>query len=250
MDNNCKNCSSIIHGKICDNCGQKVIDERWSTKVLWTQFFHQITNIEKGFFFTIKALFILPGKLIGDYWRGSTVKYYNPFRYVLILIAVNLLLSYWLGINDMLEESLQSTMVADEIEHDQIQKASQKFDNWLNFLVLLLIPVRSGITRFLFKNSKNNFAEHLIMNSYIVGQQSFISSFTQFIFYFSPSLFVIYMPFNFIVGVSYDTFVFRKTFNEHVLLSLVKALVTGILGIIAFLSLVYIFSFIAISVSG
>jgi hypothetical protein len=245
----CVNCSTSLKGPICHICGQKQVNKRWSVRILWTQFINQLTNIEKGFFYTIKSLFVDPSKIIVDYWKGSTISYYNPFRFLIILTAINLLLSYWLGINDMLQEYVEPGIVDNDFTKDEINTASQKFDSWLNFLVLLLVPVNALFTRLFFRKSNNNYAEHLIMNSFIFGQTAFISSFTQFIFFAIPSLFVIFLPFNFMVGWVYNSYVYKHTFNEKITTTVLKALIIGILGVTVFFGLVILFSAVALALS-
>ena len=228
---NCRNCGTELLGKICHQCGQKVIDQRWSTRAMFTQFLEQLTNIEHGFLYTGKWLFINPGQVIQDFWDRKTIRYFHPFRYILVWVAINLLINFWLGIDDMLQQSLQPAVVDQSFEQAQIDAADQKFDAWLNALVLLLLPVFALLTSWLFKKYRKNYAEHLIMNAYMMGQQSLITSFTHFIFYFFPALFVIYLPFNFLVGLVYNTYVLKQIFREALWKILLKAFVMGIIGL-------------------
>ncbi len=245
----CKNCGTPLSGPFCSKCGQRQITQRWSVPVLSQQFIHQLTNIEKGFLFTVKALFVFPGKMMRDYWQGKTVIYYNPFRYLLIWTTINLLISFWLGIDDMLQAALQPASLEASVGVERLQSADQQFDSWMNFLVLLLIPVISWVTLLLFKKKGYNYAEHLIMNAFIFGQQALLSTFTQFIFYFFPILFSAYFGFYFLLGLLYNTYVFTKTFREPWWIVLIKALVIGIAGILTLFLLVGLFSVLAIAIS-
>lgn len=236
--NSCKNCGTPLAGSICYECGQKVIKERWSVSDFCIQFIAQITNIEKGFTYTIISMFKNPGKVLTDYWTGCTIPYYNPLRFALILIAINLLVSFTLGINEMLAASMSDMNAVENIDPGHYEEASDTFNQWLNVLVLLLIPIRGLITWVLFRKKGHNYAEHLIMNSFIMGQQAFFSSITQFLFYFIPGIFVIYMPFNFLIGVMYDSWVFKSTFRDHIIIIILKAILVGIIGILVFLFLI------------
>ncbi|MBT8219481.1 MAG: DUF3667 domain-containing protein [Bacteroidia bacterium] len=248
-DKHCANCGNQLYGFICHECGQKQVSERWSTPILVQQFIHQITNIERGFVFTIKELFKSPGRLIHNYWKGITVIYYNPFRYLLIWTAINLLITFWLGIDDMLQASMEPDFIEEQLGAEKMESADQQFDSWMNILVLLLIPIISVVTKWMFKNAKKNYAEHLILNSYIFGHQALITSITQFIFYFLPGLFSIYIVFNFAIGWIYNSYIFYNTFNEKIGTVVLKALVIGILGMLAFFVLVVIFSGMALLLS-
>ena len=242
---NCKNCGENLVGSYCHTCGQKLISEKWTTNLLVKQFIHQISNIEKGFWHTVKGLFVFPGKLLHDYWRGKTIVYYNPFRYVLIWTAVNLLINFWLGIDDLLQEQIQPQLIEDSFSKSEIQSADKKFDSWLNILVILQVPINSFITKWLFKKSGQNYAEHLILNTYLLAQQSLMGSFTQFVFYFFQSTVYIYFLFNFMVGLVYNTYVFKRTFKEKWILIIGKALLLCMIGMLIFILLIALFSTVA-----
>ena len=242
----CISCDTSLYGEICHNCGQKVLKEPWSINLILRQFIQQLTNVERGFIFTSLQLFAEPSKVIREYWKGMTIKYYNPFRFVLIWTAVNLLINFWIGIDDMLQDALQPQAIEEAIDSDTLKSADQKFDAWLNIMVLLLIPVFGYLTKILFARKTESYAKHVLMNSFIMGQQSLITSFTHFVFYFFPALFVIYIPFNFLIGVVYNSYVFKKMYNQNILLTIGKAILIGIVGLVVFGALVFLFSTAAI----
>ncbi len=240
----CINCREILQGPVCHNCGQKVIDKRWTVKGLTTQFLQQLTNIEKGFTHTAVMLFKAPGKLITEYWRGKTLPYYNPFRYTLILVAINILTSIGLGIAEMIQRDFSSFENDSEFSSQQMLIAEQDLWNWLNLLVLLIIPAVALMTFLLFRSKKKNYAEHLIMNTYIYGQQSLITIVTNLIFVVFPSLFSGYMVFNFLIGLAYNSYIYMRTFKEAWWLVLIKALVVGVVGLIVLMGLITAFIYI------
>ena len=244
--NQCKNCHSELQGPICHQCGQPVIRHRWTTNQVFRRFLHQISDLEKGFLYTVKKLFTAPHTLIANYWQGITVKAYGPFRYALIWTALNLLVNFWLGIDEMLQQALQPQVVTEEFSGEQIEEADQQFDAWLNMLVLLLIPIKSLITKWFFGKHGQNYGEHLIMNTYILGQQALITTFTQVLFYFLPFLLSGYLVFNFLVGLIYDSYVFKGLFKEKLVLIILKAFLIGLLGLVAFFGLLTLFSSLAL----
>lgn len=245
----CVNCNKELHGRICHNCGQKVFSQRWTVTILLNQFIQQITNIETGFWYTCRTLFSEPERLITSYWRGVTVTAYNPFRYMLIWTAINFIISFSLGIDDLLQEHLQPSILGDNVDNAKIDAADQKFDAWLNALVLLMIPVFALLTRWLFKRHQKNYAEHLILNSFMLGQQSLITSFTHFLFYFFPTLFLFFLPFNFLVGLVYNSYIFKKVFHDSLVMSVLKALGFGLIGMIVFFGFIKIASELALFIS-
>ena len=157
-ESTCANCNTSLRGIFCHQCGQKRRNERWSIGVLIEQFISQITNVERGILRTIKSLFTEPGKLITDYWNGKTINYYNPFRYVLIWVAINVLVSFWIGLDDLIQQSIQTQIIPEE-EVGNMKNADRKFDSWLNFLVLLMLPIFSFFTQKFFPKKKKNYAD-------------------------------------------------------------------------------------------
>ena len=234
----CRNCEAVRHGPVCHVCGQQETPLRWNTRILLRQFAEQLTNIEKGFLATALKLLVAPGELIHGYWNGRTVNYYHPFRFVLIWVALNFLVNFGLGIDDLLQDALQPAFIEDEFSESQIGSMDQRFDSWLNIVVLLLIPVNSLFTRLLFRRREKNYAEHLIMNSYMIGEMAAVSTFTQIIFYLVPGLFPMYLLFNFLVGLTYNTWVFFRVFKEKLITVFLKALVFGVAGALIFLGFV------------
>ena len=61
MEDNCKNCGTLITGNFCNNCGQKKY-KRIDKKYLIDEFQYTILHTNKGFFYTVKNLFKNPGK--------------------------------------------------------------------------------------------------------------------------------------------------------------------------------------------
>lgn len=238
----CENCGATLRGRVCHDCGQRVITKRWSIKVLFNQFVAQLTNIERGFLYTTGQLFKAPGKLVTDYWKGRTIPYYNPFRYMIIWTTINLLLAFWLGIDEMIQSAVSAPDAQINVDPERFDEVTQQFNSWLNVLVLLIVPVKSVLTYLFFRNRKRNYAEHLIMNSFIYGQGAFISSVTQFVFVFIPYYFAIYFPFYFLVGLAYDSYVFQRTFKQPWWLIIVKALVIGAVGLATLFVLMEAFS--------
>ncbi len=238
MNTNCANCQTPLQGPVCHHCGQVHQAERWNVPGLIRQFLQQITNIEKGFLYTLRTMLTRPEQLIKEYWQGVTIKAYQPFRYMLILVAVNLLINFSLGIDDLLQAQLQPSLVDEQFGAEEIAAADQQFDTWLNALVLLLLPAFALLTKWLFSNAQKNYAEHLIFNAFMIGQQSAITSVTHFLFYLVPPLFAIYLPFNFAIGVIYNSYVYRRLFENSWWLSIGKAILIGLIGLVVFFGLI------------
>ncbi len=157
---------------------------------------------------------------------------------MLIWTAINLLINFWLGIDDIINEQMQPPSLEREFGAVELEAADQHFDNWLNALVIVQLPVFALLTKWLFSKANNNYAENLILISFLMGEQAVISSFVQFIFYFIPLLFIIFIPFTFLWGWAYNTYVFQRVFKEKTWTTTLKALLIGVIGIIVFFGLI------------
>lgn len=242
----CQTCSKPLQGQYCHHCGQKYYSSRWSVQKIAQHIVHIITDVEKGFWHTIHILVVNPGKVMNDYWRGSTIPYYPPFRYALIWLAISLLINFSFGLDEMLREQMdpilaQQGLVLPEAQAEQ--RANAQFNQFLNILVFLLIPFSSFLTYLFFRKKEKNYAEHLIMNTYILGQQSVFSSLTQFLFIAVPSLIIYFHPINlFVVGIGYNTYVYRSTFKVSLGNALWKASIVAILSLLLLFLLIGVLS--------
>lgn len=90
----CKNCSELLQGRFCHNCGQKAKTERITIGLLWHDLFHFFTHIESGFLFTTLRMFTTPGTVIKEYVEGKRIRYQRPVSYFLIWVATWALLLF------------------------------------------------------------------------------------------------------------------------------------------------------------
>ena len=89
----CGNCQTNFSGNYCFNCGQHKDVPRFSYKWIAKNMIGGWINIDSGFFFTIKELFIRPGYMINDYITGKRIRYFRPLQMLFVLGAVYVLLS-------------------------------------------------------------------------------------------------------------------------------------------------------------
>jgi len=91
----CKNCGHKFEGNYCNNCGQKSNVGNINFKNTINDVLNGLFQIDKGFFFTIKELFIRPGNSIKQYIEGKRKKYFNPFSYIIICSLIFILINYF-----------------------------------------------------------------------------------------------------------------------------------------------------------
>lgn len=211
----CKNCENIFEGKYCNQCGQKVMEQRFTVKQIFTTLISIITNLESGFLKTAKSLFKAPAQLINDYINGKTRPYYHPLRYLIILTTITTVINLSFGIFDASQSDMQQLFNPGADDHDLARQAriQEQVKQYLNFIPLLVIPFISLVSYRLFKERHLNYAEHLIANSFMSGQLNFISLPFLLIYALFPSLTKFLLPVTALINSIYYAYVYSDLFK-------------------------------------
>lgn len=237
MENICKNCGFTHTLNFCNNCGQKVINKRFTTKELLYELFHNISHFDKGLPYTMYAVLIRPHVVIKDYIKGATKKYTNPAQFAILLIAFA---TFFLVQQNVVEQSFKNY---NNIVENHNQKAIDFQKTYLGFVkhnlqyfMLFFLPFFALSSKWLFRSY--NYAEHLILNCYIFGLISIITLPTALLVGYYPSLKMI----NILITILLYAFSFHKIFSIPKFLSIIKSIVFYVVGFLLFL-----FSFFSIS---
>lgn len=221
-ENECKNCKSQFSGFYCNKCGQKLIQERNTLKHFFELFFDSF-DFKRGLLYTVKLLFVNPGKLINEYLAGRTKDFYNPLKYIFIIVGLSTIFVIW---SDIFDANLENTkeLLSDSIEETKFQSLVNSYvKEYLNVITLLVLPFYSLISKWIFRKRKQYYAEHLIINSYLFAQYTLIQTLILFIVYFIPGLIKFIDLFGMAVFVSYYTYALRSIYKIQLLRSFVAS---------------------------
>lgn len=235
----CNNCGVALAGNYCHVCGQKKIRERFTLGRILRDLLSMITNIDKGFWFTMKELFLRPAQVIQNYLSGATIRYYDPIRYYFIIIAVSALLQLSLGTFDLQQADLRDTLNPNMTEQ-QLQaqlKMVEYMKRFLNFIPLLVLPFIALCFKWAFRKQAWNYAEHLIGTTYIYAQTSIIGIFLIVELYFIPQFTSSIVPISMLISAAYFAYVYQHTFNK----SYAKAFFLSLLAILGGFLLMILF---------
>ena len=153
----CKNCGTETDGKFCRNCGQELEIHRITVSHLVHEIVHTFTHLEKGFLFTLRKLLADPGRMQRQYMEGFRVNYQKPFSMFFICSTVSALVLYWLN-------RLTGSSPGRE------QAAFNYFlQHYYVLLHIILLPFYTLVTWLLFKSSKHNYAEILVLGMYMLA---------------------------------------------------------------------------------
>jgi Protein of unknown function (DUF3667) len=156
----CLNCLTAYEGNFCNECGQKAKTHRFTLHEWMHEIPHSIFHIDSGFFYTFKSLCTRPGNMIREYLGGKRKDYFSPFLYVLVWCGIFIVVSHFVS----------------KAEHQQAEITDLKSairlieDNYYKIIVVAMIIPLSVSSFLVFYRSKLNFAEHLVMNSFVIAQ--------------------------------------------------------------------------------
>lgn len=186
MTTNCQNCNTALQGKYCSNCGQSSETHKIDVHYLWHDIQHGLLHLDKGILFTTKELFTRPGHSIREFLEGKRVKHFKPISLVLVLAGIYGLLSHFFKI-DMFPNYIVVSGSAERVNHiiEVIKNMSEWTGQHYSILALMQIPIFTIGTYLCFRKSEYNFVEHLIINTFLVGQRLILHIITFPLYYIS-----------------------------------------------------------------
>ena len=159
----CKNCNKHFQGHYCPNCGQSSHEGRIDARYILHDIPHSVFHIDKGFFFTLIALFTRPGIMVKEFLEGRRVNYFKPFAYVILMATICTLIVKL--ISSGLAVEFEKYHPGREMPHPE-----GFFNHYFSAFIFLMIPFVSLTTWLFFFRHKYNYWEHVIANTYIAAQ--------------------------------------------------------------------------------
>lgn len=204
----CLNCNTPLKDNYCSKCGQKASTHRYSVKhFLMHDFINGTFYLNKGFFYTMKELFTRPGHSIREFINGKRVSHIN----CLTLLFLVVMLAHLLG-------EFTPIKIADLVGMDSrnyITKLEEFSTTYPRLFILASIPIYATFSAFWFAKAKQNFTEHLILNSYKASGELILSAlFTLLtIFYRDISVLTIFYLILTLLILSYSTWFYYQYFS-------------------------------------
>ncbi|MGI8951314.1 MAG: DUF3667 domain-containing protein [Chitinophagaceae bacterium] len=179
----CKNCGRSFHKnyKYCPYCGQTAVVERLNFSEIFHDFFHAFIHTDKGIFLLLKKLTYKPGKIAREYIEGKRKKYFNPFSFLVLMVAVAL---FFLTQFETLGIKYENVNASNK----EILHLSFKY---FNLLVFIRCPINAFLLWIFFKKSKINYAEYFVLAAYLSGQEMFFYCIAAILFILFPSAILI-----------------------------------------------------------
>jgi hypothetical protein len=226
----CKNCNTSFEGKHCPECGQKAGTHRFTIGHLAHEIFHAVTHTDKGILFLIKELCYRPGYVAREYNAGQRKKYFNPFTFLLIAVAFQLFFlkqthfyeHFTAGMKKFqteIETSLGAKVNPDKPEVSEATKDAEKSMAMLEensrTLTFAFIPFIAFLTWLLFRKSGHNYAENLVMQTFLFGQNTLFFLVIAIPFLLNHALYFFLLAGSFVLQIVYNTIVYKQFFQQR-----------------------------------
>ena len=229
----CKNCGSENTESYCAKCGQKTYTERFTLKAFFRVFLNAF-DIEKGFFYTLKMLFIDPGKIVHEYLNGRTKDYFNPLKYLIIIAGIDAILMVWLNVFDA-DMDNTSKLLRQIGEPSELQQKLTLFTKqYLNLISILMVPFISLVSKWYYKKHKLFYGEHLIIICFLYAQILIIAIAIYPIYLVFPALYNYVILIPYVILVLYFSYALYKIFKSTFFKSFIGAILINVIGAIFF----------------
>jgi len=172
----CKNCGNQVSRNYCSQCGQSSRISRINLPNFLEELSVSIFQINRGFFFTIKELTIRPGNTIREFLAGKRRSHIRPITFLISLSTLYFLAGVITDQQTWLDNFLSGFLegMAESRENFAASSILNWFANNYAYANLLLLPIFSLASYLAFNKYQLNYLEHIVINSYLAGQQAII----------------------------------------------------------------------------
>lgn len=241
----CPNCASPYSEQqgFCGQCGQKLRLPRLTTRMLLREVWNTVTNLERGFFYTLQELVLRPGVTMRRFWDGARIHYYPPLRFVFIIVAVSTGLMLISGVYDQIMADTQQGFVeglneqsgADKPEVAEAQaRFQQEYKKYIHVVALFMMPFIAFFSRLFFKKYGRNFAEHLVAVSYFTAAVTGLGIVVNLVIIAFPSVYSWVLSFSVLLTLGFFSYAFKHTFQISWWSSIWRSVLSYILGYLMF----------------
>jgi Protein of unknown function (DUF3667) len=157
----CLNCGATLIGLHCHQCGQKALVSRFALKSIFHDIPHSLFHVDRGIFPTIIGLILRPGQTINGYLDGQRVRFFNPLTFLALAAGVQ---AFLFGNKFTIEMLNKVLVVKDQVF---LHTALPSLARWLSLILVVFVPLGALGTWLVFRKEKRNYAEHLVIQTYI-----------------------------------------------------------------------------------
>lgn len=173
----CISCGLSHNEQYCPNCGERNGVERITISTILGSTFSTITNMDKGFLFNLKSLFLKPRKITTDYISGKRKGILNPISYLIFSITI------YLVVIAILKTPSEPRNIS-TVPKPELGKIAYEVGFFIHkyikyFWILSIIPLGLSL-KLVFK--KYNYPEHIAISAFIIAQATIIGILSYLLF--------------------------------------------------------------------
>lgn len=219
----CKACNTLVAGKYCQDCGQPVVLKRIDGHYITHEIEH-ILHFERGILYTVKELFLSPGRTVRRFMAEDRSRLVKPVIFLVITSLIYTIVNHFFHI----EEGYVNYREAKKTAAGYMFEWVQSHYGYANMLMGVFIAVW---LKLFFKKHQYNFFEILILLCFVMGMAMLI--FTMFGIVQGISH-VKLLEIGGYAGVLYCAWAIGQFFSQKSIGSYIKAFFAYMLGIITF----------------
>lgn len=123
-------------------------------------------NLDRGVVFTLKQLFVNPGRAIVSFLGTGRYHFVPPFRLLIVTTAIVL---YLISLSQSVVElgSGFNEGISDASDATKFLEVQQAMSSYMNLILWTYIPIIALLTYVLNRKKGFNFAEHLVFHTYL-----------------------------------------------------------------------------------
>jgi hypothetical protein len=155
----CKNCDRpLIAGwQYCADCGQQTATHRLTLHEIGHDTLHALLHVDRSALSLVRALALRPGRVALDYVAGRRKRYYGPFPFLIVSVAIA---SAAIALTDFPVITAETpNAVASFLQHH------------VNLLYFASVPIIAASLRGLTPRGPFNYAEYLVLAAYDGGMR-------------------------------------------------------------------------------
>lgn len=220
---NCKSCNTEVSSKYCPNCGHPTSIKRIDGHYIVHEIEH-VLHFERGILYTIKELFIRPGKNVRDYLTENRSRLVKPIIFIIVASLIYSLCNSFFHFEDGYMNYSDSKLTTTT----KIFIWIQGHYGYANIIMGIFIALW---IKLFFRKGTYNFFEILILLCFVMGIGMLIFS----LFGIAQGLLHIkLMQIAGIAGFIYTTWAIGQFYGKAKVLNYVKSFFAYLLGMITF----------------
>jgi hypothetical protein len=258
MATTCLNCGTELmdHQNFCPNCGQKRETPRISFLYLTKEFLAVFAHADRGLFNLVKSLAVNPGQVAIDYVEGRRKRYFNPFGFLVICIALSFpIYNLVKPTQDLPQPEFENLQrIPAELQlmalnaKERAQSVQHFFDKNINLISVFVAPYFAFMLWLFFRRRKRNIAEITLAYILFIGFGNIISVaifYPLMAIFKSPASFSALLWISMFVQIGYDAWGMKTFFQYKTAGGFIKVLfallLIGFIGLIIILVFLYFY---------